>query len=115
MTAPLFSIDVTMDRRRRRSYGNISIVSLLSSMPRAQRWPAGWRKFPAIYLPRGSFESSRFSPAISLPRGSVVVLPNSLSDITSPTASGKGLRRLAQCVWMAGCDCRVVVFFWIQL
>ncbi len=33
---------------------------------------------------------------------------------TSPTASGKGLRRLAQCVWMAGCDCRVV-FFWIQL
>ena len=34
---------------------------------------------------------------------------------TSPTASGKGLRRLAQCVWMAGCDCGVVVFFWIQL
>ena len=30
---------------------------------------------------------------------------------TSPTASGKGLRRLAQCVWMAGCDCGVVVFF----
>ena len=31
--------------------------------------------------------------------------------MTSPTASGKGLRRLAQCVWMAGCDCGVVVFF----
>ena len=35
----------------------------------------------------------------------------SISISTSPTASGKGLRRLAQCVWMAGCDCRVVVFF----
>ena len=40
---------------------------------------------------------------------------NSTSQDTSPTASGKGLRRLAQCVWMAGCDCGVVVFFWIQL
>ena len=30
--------------------------------------------------------------------------------ITSPTASGKGLRRLAQCVWLVGCDFRVVMF-----
>jgi len=29
---------------------------------------------------------------------------------TSPTASGKGLRRLAQCVWLVGCDFRVVMF-----
>lgn len=29
---------------------------------------------------------------------------------TSPTASGKGLRQLVQCMWLGGCDVRVVMF-----